>query len=151
MLPTLRRSGIRRTWDDPFDALNRDFERMINLWNVGGQADEATASYPVDIREDDNNIYVEAELPGFKKEEVDVTFENGVLNIHAERKQEEDRKGGEGGTHHLHERRFTRVRRSFTLPNTVDANNVDAELTEGVLKLTLNKTEEVRPRRIELK
>lgn len=147
MLPTLRR-GIRNAWDDPFDSLNRDLERMLGAWNVAGTGDDVTASYPVDIREDDEKIYVEAELPGFSKDEVDVTFENGVLSISAERKQEEQ---SDKGTQHLHERRFRRVRRSFTMPTSVDTNNVDARLEDGVLRLMLHKTEDVRPRRIELK
>lgn len=146
MLPTLRRSGIRGAWEDPFEPLSRDLERMLGAWNAAGT--DVAASYPVDIREDDENVYVEAELPGFRKEEVDVRIENGILTIEAERKQE---KQEEKGTQHLQERRFHVVRRSFTMPTSVDANNVDARLEDGVLKLKLHKAEEVRPRRIELK
>lgn len=143
MLPTRK---VRSTWTDPFDLMHRDFDRMLGRWFSNGDTEEPTASYPVDINEDEDHLYVEAELPGFKRDEINVTLENGVLTIIGERKIEPR----EGQTH-LNERRFTRVSRSFSLPNTVDENKVDAKLEEGVLKLTLNKKEEVKPRRIEVK
>ena len=106
-----------------------------------------TAAYPVDIHEDENHLYVEAEMPGFNRDDVNVTLENGLLTIAAERQEQPKR---EGETH-LNERRYRRVQRSFTLPNTVDEDNVAAKLEDGVLKLTLNKKEEVKPRKIEVK
>lgn len=143
MLPTRR---TRTPAWDPFESIHRDFDRMLGRYFSNGDEPTPTAAYPVDIHEDDNHLYVEAELPGFNREDVNVTLENGMLTITAER-QEEKR---EGETH-LNERRFRRVHRSFTLPNTVDEGNVDATLSDGVLKLTLNKKEEVKPRRIEVK
>jgi len=104
------------------------------------------ASYPVDVREDENHILVEAEMPGFKKDEVNVTLESGVLTIAAERSIEQKE-----GTQHLTERTYTRVHRSFSLPNTVNDADVNAELKDGVLHVTLNKREEVKPRKIEIK
>ncbi len=141
MLPTTRRS------ETPFDLMQREFDRLMD-WPMSwrGNGGQTTAAYPVDIREDDNHVFVEAELPGFKKDEINVTMEQGILTINAQRKQEE-RKGEE----HLTERRFTRVSRSFRLPTPVDENNIDAHLEEGVLTLTLPKREEVKPRRIEVK
>jgi HSP20 family protein len=146
MLPTTRRN-VRNIWADPFDSLHREFDRalsrMVSDQENGGPA---TAHYPVDIHEDEDNITVEAEMPGFSKDEIDVTLENGVLTIQAERKVAESK-----GSRHLNERRFTRVARSFSLPNSVDESDVDASLTDGVLTLTLKKREEVKPRRIEVK
>lgn len=144
MLPT--RQNRRPVWD-PFESIHRDFDRMLGRYFSDGETPTPTAAYPVDIHEDDNHLYVEAELPGFDREDVNVTLENGVLTITAERKEQPQR---EGETH-LNERRFRRVHRSFTLPNTVDESNVDATLADGVLKLTLDKKEEVKPRRIEVK
>ena len=105
------------------------------------------APYAVDVREDNDHIYVEAELPGFKKDEVDVTLENQILTISAERREggSTDPKSGE---HLLHERRYTRFLRSFTLPPTVDEQTVNAKLADGVLTVTLNKREESKPRKI---
>jgi HSP20 family protein len=120
---------------------------MLSRHFGGDGGEEAlVGAYPVDIREDDNNVYVDAELPGFKREQVDVTIENGILTIQAERQPDEQQ-----GDSHLRERRYTRVARSFTLPNGVDENSVDAKLDDGVLKLTLQKSEQVKPRKIEVK
>src|SRR5690606_7809254 len=96
--------------------------------------------------EEDDHITVEAELPGFKRDEISVTMEQGVLTIDAERKVEEKK-----GHPQLNERRWTRVTRSFRLGQAVDEGKVDAKLEDGVLTLTLPKREEVKPRRIEVK
>lgn len=121
---------------------------MLQSWWGGEEAngEGVLGAYPVDIREDAEHLYVEAEMPGFKRDEVQVTLENGVLTIQGQRKVEETQ-----GDSHLRERRFTRVARSFTLPNTVDESKVDAKLENGVLQLTLSKREEVKPRKIEVK
>ena len=138
MLPTRRRTS--RPWLSPLDLWNDDF---VSRW-YGDDAEASTGVYPVDIREDDTHIHVEAELPGFTKDDVEVTFEKGVLSIRAERKREKNGKGEA----HLSERRFTRVARSFTLPTVIDENKIKATLEDGVLHLTLDKREEVKPRRI---
>ena len=149
MLPTLRTGRIRSLWNDPFDAMHRELDNLLSYRGLGdgGTGTDLIGNYPVDIREDADHIYVEAEMPGFKKDEVDVTLENGVLAISGQRKMESKKQGGE----HLTERRFTRVQRSFTLPTSVDEGKVDAKLCDGVLCITLNKREEVKPRRIEVK
>ena len=138
-------NSIQKVWDTPFDLL-RDMDRAFN-GRVGMDNDDLTAKYPVDIHEDEDGLTVSAELPGFKKEQVDISIDNGVLTIAAQRdstKQEES-------STHLHERRFTRVRRQFTLPTSVDTTDVDAGLADGVLTLRLKKREEVKPRKIEVK
>jgi HSP20 family protein len=145
MLPTVRRENRALT---PFDLLDEDFGRMLRRW--WGDAEPATfGTYPVDIHEDDAHIYIDADLPGFSKDEVDITLENGVLTIAAERKQEQQE--GKKGQTHLRERLVTRVARRFSIPNAVDEQKVQAELRDGVLHLTLNKREEVKPRKIEVK
>jgi len=149
MLPMTRRGDVRNIWSDPFESLHREFDRALSRWAGDGESQPGalTAAYPVDIHEDENNIYVEAEVPGFKKDEINVTLENGVLTIEGERKEEPEGKG----SRHLNERRYTRVARSFTLPNTVNESDVDARLEDGVLHLTLTKRDEVKPRKIEVK
>ena len=98
-----------------------------------------------DVREDADHIYVEAELPGFRKDDVDITLENQTLTITAERKMDEkENKPG----YLLHERRYSRFQRSFTLPPTVDEQTVNAKLNDGVLTITLNKREETKPRKV---
>ena len=138
-------NSMQKVWDTPFDLL-RDMDRAIN-GRVGVDNDDLTAKYPVDIHEDEDGLTVAAELPGFTKDQVDVSIDNGVLTIAAKR----DTTKKEDVTAHLHERRFTRVRRQFTLPTTVDPTDVDAKLADGLLTLRLKKKEEVKPRKIEVK
>ena len=127
------------------------FDRLFDRWYrdfLPAETGEVTGAYPVDIREDDDAIHVDAEMPGFKQDEIDVSIDKGVLRITAERETPE---ASEKETSHLNERRFTRVERAFTLPTPVDEDSVDARLGDGVLHLTLPKTGERKPRRIEVK
>jgi HSP20 family protein len=82
----------------------------------------------------------------FKRDEIDVSIDNGVLRLSAERQPEEAK-----GTEHLSERRYTRLERAFTLPSSVDASNVQARLQDGVLHLEIPETQESRARKIEVK
>ncbi len=144
MLPLLIKRTGRTPWPAAFDLLDKDFSELLERWP--GNSEGATGAYPVDIHEDDQHIYVDAELPGFTKEQVQVSLEDGQLSITAQRQAEEGK-----GEKHLSERRYTRVARAFTLPNVVDENKVDARLSEGVLHLVLNKREEVKPKRIQVR
>src|SRR3954470_5994411 len=133
---------------DPMEAMQRDFDSMFGRYLTGGGGHDGgpLAPYGVDVREDPDHIYVEAELPGFKKDDVDITLENQTLTISAERKQEQEKKGD----YLLNERRYQRFLRSFTLPPTVDEKKVDARLNDGMLSITLNKREETKPRKIQV-
>ena len=136
---------------DPLELAQREFDTMLGRFfgnRITGDGGEYLAPYGVDVREDADHIYVEAELPGFKKEEVDINIENQTLTISAEHKETSERKGDEKSQWLLRERRYSRFQRSFTLPPTVDAQSVQAKLNDGVLLVTLNKREETKPRRI---
>ena len=138
---------------DPMELAQRDFDHLLGRFlgerSAGNGSTGATlAPYCVDVREDGDHIYVEAELPGFKKDEIDITLENQTLTISAERREEKNDGGGKKGEHLLRERRYTRFLRSFTLPPTVDEQTVNAKLNDGVLTITLNKREETKPRKI---
>ena len=146
---------VNRGFVDPMDLISREFDGVLNRFFAG--AGDATnggsranwmAPYGVDIREDQDHLYVEADLPGFKKDEVDITLENQTLTISAEHRPEatEETKGD----WLLNERRYARFLRSFTLPPTVDESKVDAKLADGVLRITLNKREETKPRKIQV-
>jgi HSP20 family protein len=134
---------------NPADLAQREFDSMLNRFFGGRETNGGAAylaPYAVDVREDGDHIYVEAELPGFKKEEVDITLENQTLTISAERQETDGQE--KKGDHLLRERRYTRFLRSFTLPPTVDEQSVNAKLNDGVLTITLNKREETKPRKI---
>ena len=105
-----------------------------------------TSEYPADIHEDDQSIYVDVEMPGFKKEHVQIALQDDQLQVTAERELDH-----EGGTRWLSERRTTRFERSFTLPAPVDPQQVEARLEDGVLHLEMKKTPAARRRSIEIK
>jgi len=132
---------------DPFEMLHRDFDSLLGRMVTGREGEgNWMAPYGVDIREDADHIYVDAELPGFKKEEVEITLENQTLTISAERRSEVKPKEGQQTL--LQERRYSRFLRSFTLPPTVNESKCDAKLQDGVLTITLNKREETKPKKI---
>ena len=145
---------VNRGFVDPMDLIGREFDGVLNRFFSGGDATNGgsranwMAPYGVDIREDQDHLYVEADLPGFKKDEVDITLENQTLTISAEHRTEatEEKKGD----WLLNERRYARFLRSFTLPPTVDESKVDAKLADGVLRITLDKREETKPRKIQV-
>lgn len=147
MLPSAGHHRGVRHWEDPFGTLQREFGRLMGHLGDDTSTHESEAvSYPVDIHEDANNIYVEAEMPGFKKDEVQVAIDSGVLRIAGDREVKTDREG----TKHVSERRYTQVRRAFTLPSTVDGNSVTARLEDGVLFVTLSKRPDSQPHRVEI-
>jgi HSP20 family protein len=127
------------------DELDRAFGRGV-LGDGGGRR---RGGYPpVNIWEDDDNVYVESEIPGFEADAVEL-FVNGdnQLTIQGQRQRPEV----EGGRWHRQERSFGTFSRMIRLPSDVDPDNVDAAFREGVLKVTLSKKPESKPRRIEVK
>jgi HSP20 family protein len=134
---------------DPFELAQREFDSLLGRYFGGSPGGNGgrLAPYGVDVREDGDHIYVEAELPGFKKDDVDITLENNTLTISAER-QSEQKQGEQKGDWLLRERNYSRFVRSFNLPPTVDEQSVNAKLADGVLTITLNKREETKPRKI---
>src|SRR3989440_7569061 len=144
MLPT---RVARQSNGDPVEAFHREFDTALGrFFGGGGEGGMRWAPFGVDVREDADHIYVEAELPGFKKDDLDITLENQTLTISAERKETQEQKGD----YLLNERRYQRFLRSFTLPPTVDERKVDAKLNDGLLSITLNKREETKPRKIQV-
>lgn len=102
----------------------------------------------VDIYENKDQIVLEAELPGMKQEDFDLSVENNVITLRGERKFE---KTDETDNYHRVERSYGSFTRSFTLPQTVSPEGATAEYSNGVLRVTLPKREETKPRRIEIK
>ena len=101
----------------------------------------------VDITDDKDSIHIHAEVPGMKKEDVKVTFENGLLSISGERKREEKK---EGTDYYRIERRYGSFARSFRLPEEVQPDKIQASYKDGILQITLPKAEEKKPREIEI-
>lgn len=96
------------------------------------------------VWEEEGRLNVELDAPGVAKDAVEITFDKGVLDITVSRHRPE------GGRVH-EERAFGKVTRSLALPETVDPDSLEAELTDGVLKVSVAKRPEAQPKRIELK
>ena len=114
-------------------------------WTFGGSFDGY--SFPVDVTNGPDSIRVEASLPGFKPEDVDITVENGVLSISAETQSE--RQEGEGETL-VQEIRRGRVSRTIALPTGIEPDKATASFEHGVLRLQIPKAEAVKPRQIRI-
>lgn len=102
----------------------------------------------LDLYEDKENLIVRAELPGMKKDAIDISLHEGTLTIAGERSVEDRSEGTET---HRSERGFGRFQRTLDLPKPVEADNVSATYRDGILTVTLPKTEEARPKQIEVK
>ena len=139
---------------DPFRdlrALQDEVNRLFSSGVTRGFGDEGIArgawTPSVDIYENKDNIVLEAELPGMNREDFELTVENNVLTLRGERRFE---KRDEGDNYHRVERAYGQFTRSFTLPQTVSAENAAAEYKNGVLRVVLQKREEVKARRIQI-
>jgi len=151
LYPTLWRSqAAPSVWDELSSArreMDRVFDRFFNQPTTAqGLAVWAPA---VDVRETNDELHVTAELPGLKPEDVNVTVENGVLTISGEKKQE-IQEGKEDENYYLFERRYGRFERSFTLPRTVNADQVKARFENGILTVSLPKAEAAKPRKVQI-
>ena len=139
---------------DPFRdlrTLQDEVNRLFSSSFSRGSSNELTRgawSPSVDIFENKDQIVLEAELPGMKPEDVNISIENNVLTIQGERLFE---KNDDQDNFHRVERSYGSFTRSFTLPPTVSSENADAVFENGLLRLTLAKREEAKPRRIEIK
>jgi HSP20 family protein len=141
------RSGERRTWD-PFGDIDTLLSTLMRPVYSGQERGGSALVPAVDITETDQAYLVRAELPGVKKDDLQITINDGVLTINAETRQESEAK--ENGRLIRQERRYGKFVRSMRLGNDVDENNVSADYRDGVLSLTLPKAEEVKPRRIDV-
>jgi HSP20 family protein len=139
---------------DPFrelrslqDEVNRLFSTNLSR-SFGDEGIARGAWTPtVDIYENKDQIVLEAELPGMNREDFELTIENNVLTLRGERRFE---KKSESDNYHRVERTYGSFSRSFTLPQTVSGEGATAEYKNGVLRVVLQKREEVKARRIEI-
>jgi HSP20 family protein len=130
------------------DEMNRIFTSVAP---VSGDREELFGgawSPRVDIFENKDSLVLEAELPGMKREDFDLSFENNVLTLTGERKFE---KKTDEDNYHRVERAYGSFTRSFTLPQTVTAEGATAEFQNGMLHVSLPKREETKARKIEIK
>ena len=136
---------------DPFRevaALQNRVNSLFRDFNDGESSLTTTNFIPaVDIYEDEKRIVLKLEVPGIPEKDLDVTVENNTLVVKGERKFEKEEK--EENFHRI-ERRYGSFSRAFTLPTTVETENIDAKYENGVLKLELKKKPEAQPKQIKV-
>jgi HSP20 family protein len=130
---------MNRLFDESFRGINR----------TGSEEDWGGGSWApaVDIYEQNGNIVLKAELPGVDPKDVDVRVENNILTLRGERKLENEVKRE---YYHRVERAYGSFTRSFTLPNVVDTEKIKAEYKDGLLRMTLPKKDEAKPKQISI-
>jgi len=129
------------------DRMNRLFRES---YNEGGRDESLTASSfapAVDVYEDEHNVTLKVEAPGINEKDIDIQLENNTLTVHGERKIEKDEKEE---NYRRVERQYGSFTRTFTLPPTVEGEKVSANYDKGVLKITLPKKAEAKPKQIKV-
>jgi HSP20 family protein len=144
MIPFTRRLA----W--PVEAFEGEFANALErLFNPAEGFNGIEKFAPMcNLAETETNYEVTVELPGMKPEEFNVELHKGELWITGERKEEKEEKGK---TYHRVERRYGEFRRVFKLPLAVDEEKVNAEYKEGILRVTVPKVAEAKPKRVEVK
>ena len=137
---------------DPFREFTTLQDRMNRLFrdNYGeGQEALSTSTFapPVDVYEDEHNVTLKIEVPGIDEKDIDVRIENNLLTVHGERKFEKEEK--EENFRRV-ERQYGSFTRSFTLPSTVNPEQVQAHYDKGILKIQLAKKAEAKPKQIKV-
>ena len=132
------------------DEMNRVFDRFFSREPWEDREDVSSSGWnpSVDISETKDEFVVSAELPGLKKDDIHITFTNGVLKIEGERKKEKEEKDA---NYHRVERMFGKFCRTFQLPTMVQSGKISADFRDGILIIHLPKAEEVKPKEIEVK
>ena len=128
---------LNRILDDAFSGWPQEQGTITSAWLP-----------PCDVVEDGESVRIMMELPGVEPDDVRLSLENNTLTIRGEKRQQQE--STEGGRVHRYERSYGSFERSFSLPNTVDADKVSADYDNGVLTVRLQKAERMRPREIPL-
>ncbi len=140
---------VRR--DPFFDIVNvRDtMDRMLdNYFGRSAISFEGYGVFDLDMYQNENEVVIEASIPGVDPDDINITIAGEVLTIKGEVKQEKESKSAD---YHVQERKYGSFSRSITLPTQIVAEKANAEFKNGILKLTLPKAEEVKPKTITVK
>ena len=138
------RYGVNPLWN-----MRGDFDQIFGTNPFAGLFSETNNDWSpsLDVVEEKNQYLVKLELPGLKSEDVKITFEDGVLTISGERKEE---KSTDEKKVHLNERFYGRFERGVRFPSPVQSDKISAKFAEGVLEVGLPKTEETKPKQIQI-
>ena len=144
--PELASSGASNRWSTLRDELDSFFE--LPFWSNVGRAGQLFTGWSpaLDLYQSNDNVVAVVELPGMRKEDIDLSLHDNTLTISGERKHET--KNGENSERT--ERHVGTFRRSIALPTSVDAKKVSATYEDGILKVSLPKAEEAKPKQIQV-
>jgi len=133
---------------EQFQGLREELNRLFEL-PLGDRAGECFNVWApsLDLREDKENLVATIELPGLKKEDIEVSVHEGMLSVSGERRHE--KKGGDVEAHRT-ERFYGRFQRTLSLPKPVKVEAIKAAYKDGILSITLPKTEEAKPKQIQV-
>jgi HSP20 family protein len=137
----------RRDFSTLQDRVNRILRESFSPESPEEALTTSNFAPPVDVYEDEHNITLKIEVPGIDENDINVSIENNTLTVHGERRFEKDEK--EENFHRV-ERMYGSFTRSFSLPNTVDPEQVSAHYEKGVLKIRLAKKAEAKPKLIKV-
>jgi HSP20 family protein len=143
MTATVTRYSPLRDLMSVNDRLNRMFEDAFGQGT--GTADYGQWAPAVDLKEEENNFVLQADMPGMKKEDMDIHVENSVLTLTGERRFEAE---AQRESYHRIERAYGKFVRSFTLPARVKADAITASYKDGILEVVIPKAEESKPKKI---
>ena len=140
---------------DPFREFVTIQDRMNRLFrdsygnNEGREESLSNTSFapPVDVYEDEHHVTLKIEVPGIEEKDIEVRIENNTMTVHGERKFEKEEKEE---NYRRVERQYGSFTRTFSLPQTVDQENVQADYDKGVLKIKLSKKAEAKPKQIKV-
>ncbi|MCF6157147.1 MAG: Hsp20/alpha crystallin family protein [wastewater metagenome] len=130
------------------EEMNRMFDRFFRGWDLSEFGIETGTWIPIDLSETADKIIMKAEIPGIDPKEIDISIRDNTLLIKGEKREEKEEKGK---TFYRVERRYGNFARSIDLPASVDMDKITAEYKNGVLEITLQKKEEVKPKQISIK
>lgn len=132
------------TMSASFNGARQELENAFK--QIYQQHQPSAGRLPLTIWEDDQHVYLEADLPGFPRESIDIRFREGRLCISGERPVSKD-----DGNYWHNERMFGAFSRTVSLPETIDPSSIEAELVDGVLSITVTKKPEAQPLKIPVK
>lgn len=151
--PTESKSELATPTPDPFWSISPfglTVGRMLDdFWKRSWpEGENHLISPPLDVTDTNDALLVTAEVPGMTKDAIDITFENGVLTISGEKTSKSEEKNGNS---YRMERRYGSFCRALSLPANVDADNIEADLEDGVLTIRLPKSENAKAKAVKIK
>lgn len=130
-------------------SLQNEMNRMMDrIFREGNLTETGMWLPPIDLSETNDKITVKAEIPGIDSKDIDISIQENTLFLKGEKREEKEEKGK---NYYRIERQYGSFSRSVVLPATVDTDKVTAECKNGVLEITLQKKEEVKPKQISIK